>query len=83
MGEEDELKPHYYEEEIKTLKMHAELWAASDGNNYAMGVTEEDAVNGVKQVIEATRQEAPVVERGAPIEPQKGLGWFEGTSWGK
>jgi len=63
-------------------------FVATDGERVCIGSTETDAISGVAEMIEiaenvvvnnppAERQKIP-----APIENNKGAGWFAGTSWG-
>jgi hypothetical protein len=61
---------------IKSKKMREAI--ATDGEYSAIDVTEEDAVKAVKDMQEAPRK----VKLAAPLENPKGLGWFDGTSWG-
>jgi hypothetical protein len=62
---------------IKSKKMR-EVAIATDGEHLAIDVTEEDAVKAVKDMQEAPQK----VKLAAPLENPKGLGWFDGTSWG-
>jgi hypothetical protein len=62
---------------IKSKKM-GEVAIASDGKHSAIGATEEDAVKAVEEMQEAPQK----TKLAAPLENPKGLGWFDGTSWG-
>ena len=69
-------------EEDKTFtinsKQMGEVAIASDGEHSAIGVTEEEAVKAVEEMQEAPQK----TKLAAPLENPKGLGWFDGTSWG-
>lgn len=63
-------------------------YVATDGERVCIGSTETAAISGVAEMIEIAenvvvnnppvgRQKIP-----APIENNKGAGWFAGTSWG-
>lgn len=63
-------------------------YVATDGERVCIGTTETQAVSGVAEMIEIAENVVvnnPPVQRQkipAPIENNKGAGWFAGTSWG-
>jgi hypothetical protein len=64
------------------VKEFGEQFVAFDGERSVIAKTEEEAVEGVKEI----QQQNVEVQRGpkpAPIENPKssGLSWFSGTSW--
>lgn len=62
---------------IKTKKF-GEVVVATDGDRVAIGVTEEDAIEGVEEMQVQTQK----AKQAVPLENRKGLSWFDGTSWG-
>lgn len=58
------------------VKQFGEVAVATDGEVVAIAPTEELAVEAVEE-IQQTNAKIPV-----PLENRKGLGWFDGTSWG-
>lgn len=69
---------------IKTKQM-GEVWIASDGENSAIGTTEENAVEAVEEAQEIVTPEEPPYGApfGAPLENPKSnkMDLFSGTSW--
>lgn len=67
-----------------SVRKFGEQYVACDGERVSIGVTEEDAVKGVEEAQESHRvfKEVEKQKKAAPIENPKGLGWFDGTSWG-
>jgi hypothetical protein len=63
---------------IKTIKM-GEFIVGCDGVRSVIAATEEDAVEAIEEMQEASSQRTKLA---APLENPKGLGWFDGTSWG-
>ncbi len=60
------------------VKQFGEVFVATDGERSVIGTTEEIAVEGVEEMQEI----AAKVKQPVPLENKKGLGWFDGTSWG-
>lgn len=74
-----------------------EVWVACDGKRTSIGKTEQDAIEGVLELIKFDQFPTPVVqeqvveeyiqppvERGTPIENHKetnSFDFFSGTSW--
>lgn len=61
------------------VRQFGEVYAASDGEHVSIAVNEETAVIEVEN-MQFISQNLKVP---APIESPKGLGWFDGTSWGR
>lgn len=60
------------------VKQFGEVVVATDGERVAIADSEELAIQAVEEMqVQNIKAKVP-----APIEPQKGLGWFDGTSWG-
>lgn len=60
------------------VKQFGEVAVATDGEVVAIAPTEELAVEAVEEIQQVNpRAKVPV-----PLENKKGLGWFDGTSWG-
>jgi len=63
-------------------------FVATDGEHVCIGTTEMAAISGVTEMIElaenvVVENDPPVRQKiPAPIENNKGAGWFAGTSWG-
>jgi hypothetical protein len=70
---------------IMTQQM-GEVWVSVCGTNSCIGSTEEESIDGIMEILESNKiqeQQPPQkVKLAAPIENPKGLGWFDGTSWG-
>lgn len=71
------------------VRQFGEQYVACDGERTAIGKTEEDAVKAVEEMQEDAEKvkeippPSPAKQKhSAPIENAKGLGWFDGTSWG-
>jgi len=70
------------------VKQFGSHFVATDGERVCIGTTETEAVSGVAEMIElaenvVVNNEPPVRQKiPAPIENNKGSGWFAGTSWG-
>jgi hypothetical protein len=55
-----------------------EKYVASDEERVAIEKTPEEAVESVVEMQQHTIK----AKNAAPIQNAKGLGWFDGTSWG-
>lgn len=64
------------------VKQFGEVFVAKDEERVAIGVTEEAAVEAVEEMQEQTQQAYQKAKQPVPLENRKGLGWFDGTSWG-
>lgn len=60
------------------VKEFGEVHVASDGEHAAIADTPEAAVEAVEEMQQINVK----AKQPAPIESPKGLGWFDGTSWG-
>jgi hypothetical protein len=60
------------------VKKFGEVFVAKDEDRVAIGSTEEAAVEGVVEMQESAKK----AKQAVPLENKKGLGWFDGTSWG-
>jgi hypothetical protein len=63
------------------VKQFGEHYVASDGERVTIAVSEEQAVEGVKEI--QTQNEEARGPKPAPIQNKvySGTGWFEGTPW--
>jgi hypothetical protein len=59
-------------------KQFGKVFVATDGERVAIEEKEELAIEAVGEMQELARP----AKIAAPIENAKGLGWFDGTSWG-
>lgn len=78
-------------------KQFGEVWVACDGKRSIIGKTEEDAINGLQEIVDSALLPTPIqeevveeflqpppVQKGTPIENQtetNSFDWFSGTSW--
>lgn len=64
------------------------LVGASDGDHIVVAETKEEAIELLEEVVSGNTDNVVTPERftkpkiAAPLENAKGLGWFDGTSWG-
>jgi len=71
------------EENKIMVEKFGEVFVACDGKISVIGDTKEHAKQELEEIQESNRiAEAAQQKRAAPIAPQKGLDWFNGTSWG-
>jgi hypothetical protein len=66
------------------VKQFGEVFVAKDEERVAIADTEEAAVEAVEEMQEQNQKAAEYhkPKQPVPLENRKGLGWFDGTSWG-
>lgn len=69
---------------MNEVKQFGKVFVATDGDITIVGATEELALQALEeaQAKNTKVEEAQQAKVPAPIESPKGLGWFDGTSWG-